>query len=389
MKERPIKCILIHRTEEEMQGLVELAASIRRELDAGEVALFSLPDNEVKQCIKAIIGEEPVNNLVEYITHESGGNPFYIEQLMRELADQNYLELIEDKWCFKKPIKELVPKSIADIAIMKYKRLPEEGKHLLEIASVLGKFDPELIQKMTEFNLGHIIGLIGDIENLGLVKEVGSNLEFQDAISRNAIYEHCVTGLKRRMLHKKVAQVLKGRYNEQEVLEELAFHYYRGKEKDKGVELCEKMGDHAKENYSNHNAIKYYEWAEELLQDETDLEDVKKLIQCQIKKVKVLGLIGDARKGMEITRNILKRAQDIKDSRLEAEVRFLLAGLGYELATYEQAVIDGEKSLDLFDSLKDEFLSNYSITDEQVRVEQKRKWIESQSRDDNDNVGEG
>lgn len=354
LKERPIKCILIHRTEETTQGLLELAAFITREFDAREVALLCFSDNDIKQCIKAIIGEEPLDSLVEYITHESGGNPFYIEQLMRELVDQNYLELIEDKWHFKQPTKELVPKSVADIAMMKYQRLSEEGKQLLEIASVLGKFDPELIQQVTEFNLGHIVGLIGDIENLGLVKEIGSNLEFQDAISRNAIYEHCVTGVKRRMLHKKVAQVLEKRYSEQEVLEELAFHYYRSKETDKGAEFCDKVGDHAKEIYSNHNAIKYYGWAEELLKDETDPEKVKKLIQCRMKKVKVLGLIGNPKKGMEIARDTLKRAQSIKDSRLEAEVWFLIAGLGYEVADYEQGVIDGEKSLHLFDSLNDE-----------------------------------
>lgn len=354
LKERPIKCILLHRTEEATKGLLELAAFITRELDAREVALLCFPHTEIKQCIKAIIGEEPLDNLVEYITNESGGNPFYIEQLMRELVDQNYLELIDDKWHFKPPTKELVPKSIADIAMMKYQRLSEEGKKLLEIASVLGKFDPELIQQITGFNLGHIVGLIGDIENLGLVKEVGSNLEFQDAISRNAIYEHCVTGLKRRMLHKKVAQVLEKRYSEQEVLEELAFHYYRGKEIDKGAEFCEKVGDHAKEIYSNHNAIKYYAWAEELLQQENDPKKMKKAMQCSMKRVRVLALIGNPNKGMEIARDILKRLQHIKDPQLEAEVFFILAGLGYEVANYEQSITDGEKSLRLFESFKDE-----------------------------------
>jgi tetratricopeptide (TPR) repeat protein len=356
LKQKSLKCILVHRTEEETPGLQELTAFITREFDAREIALINFPKREIKECVKAICGEDPSDELLHFISEESGGNPFYIEQIMRELVDQNYLNLVEDKWCFKKPVSELVPKSVADIAMMKYQRLSEEGKKVLEMASLLGKFDPDLIQRMTDYNTGHIIGLIGDIENLGLVKEVGANMEFQDALSRNAIYEHCVTGIKRRSLHQEVARVLEERFkdNENEVLEELAFHYYRGKNREKGIPYCLKVGDRAKELYSNHNAIKYYKWAEELLENARDPESKRQLVECQLRQVKVLGLVGDLHDAMAILRDTKGIAQEIQDVSLQAEIQYLIAHVDYQFGDYEQGIADGEESIRLYRSIDDD-----------------------------------
>jgi len=356
LKEKSLKCLLVHRSEEGTKGLQELAAFITREFDAREIALINFPEKEIKECVKEICGDDPSEELLSFIVAESGGNPFYIEQIMRELADQNYLKLVEDKWCFKKPATELVPKSVADIAMMKYQRLSDEGKKVLEMASVLGKFDPDMIQRMTNFNKGHIIGLIGDIESLGLVKEVGPNIEFQDVLSRNAIYEHCVTGIKRRTLHQEVAKVLEERFkdNEHEVLEELAFHYYRGKNVEKGLPFCLKVGDRAKEIYSNHNAIKYYKWAEELLEGATDRKSRKQLIECRLNQVKVMGLMGDLNEAVALLRDTQKIAKDVDDTLLGAELQYLFSHINYQFGEYETAISNGEESIKLYRAIDDD-----------------------------------
>lgn len=356
LKDTSLKCLLVHRTEEETSGLQELAAFITREFDAREIALINFPEREIKECVKAICGEVPSEELLRFITEESGGNPFYIEQIMRELVDQNYLNLVEDTWCFKKPVTGLVPKGVADITMMKYQRLSDEGKKVLEMATLLGKFDPDLIQRMTGYNTGHIIGLIGDIENLGLVKEVGPNIEFQDALSRNAIYEQCVTGIKRRTLHQEVARVLEERYkdNEKEVLEELAFHYYRAKNAEKGIPICLKVGDRAKELYSNHNAIKYYKWAEELLEGADDPASRKKLVDCRLKQIKVLGLVGDLHEAMELVQDTKHIAQDMQDPCLQAELQYLQSHIDYQFGDYEKAVSDGEESMRFYRTINDD-----------------------------------
>ncbi len=340
LKENPIIFILIYRQEEETEVLKDFTSYISREIEVKEIGLDPLKRNEMGEVVKAVVGEDPNSELVEYIGQESGGNPFYIEEIIKGLHEAGYLKVIGESWKFTNPETEIIPKSIEDITDRKYQSLSNEGKEILEIASVVGRFDIDTIKGITDYNEGHIIGLIEDIRRLGLIKESGDRIEFQEEISRDAVYKRHVAGAKGRMLHKKVGEKLEVQYKgrRQDVIEELAFHFFRGIDKKKGVKYCIEAGDRTKDKYANRNAIQYYIWAEELLKEEKEEKSKKIRIDCLLKRVDVLNLIGENTVALKHLDKGIKAAQAIRDIKREADIRSKIARAYLKVSQYREAI---------------------------------------------------
>lgn len=100
LRDKDITFIFIYREEEKTKLLEDFISSISRENEVVETELRPFGNNEIKASIKAIIGEETESGLLEYVVRESGGNPFYIEEIMKGLYEAGYLTTKEDYWRF-------------------------------------------------------------------------------------------------------------------------------------------------------------------------------------------------------------------------------------------------------------------------------------------------
>ncbi len=340
LRDNDIVFVLIYRQEEKTELLDGFTSYISREIEVTGLEIVQFEHNEITEIVGAVIGEEPGKELVEYIEKESGGNPFYIEAILKELNAAGYLKMKGEHWRFEKPCEVKIPKSIEDITDRKYHVLSKEGKEIIEIASVIERFDIEILKEITGYNEGHIIGLIEDIKRLGLIRECEDRIEFQEEVSRDAVYKSHVAGMKRRMLHRKVGKKLEEQYKgkEHEVIEELAFHYYRGAQKEKGVRYCIEAGDSAKALYANTNAIQYYTWAEELLRKSEEEEDIRLRIDCLLKRVDVLSLIGENEVALEYLEKGSKDAREIKDRKREVDIRSKRARIYFNISQYRGAI---------------------------------------------------
>ena len=355
LKHKSITFIFIYRTEELTELLEDFISYISRENKVREVELKPFKFNEIEECIKSIIGEEPERGLIEYMVRESGGNPFYIEEIMRELVEGSYFMVEEDRWRFREPEVEIVPKSIEDIAMRKYRSLSKEAQNVLEIASVVGFFDLEITKEITSYNEGHIIGLMEDISRAGMTKEVRGRIEFGEEICRNAIYKKNIEGLKEQVLHKKVGELIERRCDrkKREVMEELAFHYYRGREREKGIRYCIKAGDRAGEKYANIQAIKYYTWSLQLLGDEKEIDKVDIRIDCLFKRAKALSLIGDNESAMKDLERGLKESRRIGDKRREADILRKRARIYHDTTRCRESIKEAKKCRKICEEISD------------------------------------
>ncbi len=350
LKDTPITFILIQRTEEKPDILENFISHISREVTITITELTPFENHEIKESIKLIIGDEPANDLVDYIMGESGGNPFFIEEIMRSLFDAGYLSFEENKWRFASPEKDVVPKTLADIAVRKYQSLNEEAKNILEIASVIGWFDINLLMEITGYNAGHIMGLIDNIGRLGMVKYSKHKYEFSEAISRNAIYQSFVKGAKRLELHRQVAECLKEHYQgkEEEINEALALHYYLAKEKQLGIEYCITAGDRARDKYANNNAIRYYTWALELLEHEAvEPMNIKK-IDCLCKRADVIYFIGESQSALKDLDTALKEAIRIDAKTWPAWIKHRKANIYAGISRYQKALSEAADSMETY-----------------------------------------
>jgi class 3 adenylate cyclase/tetratricopeptide (TPR) repeat protein len=107
--------------------------------EAIELQPLSLADTAQLLCDLA--GEDPsLDGIDEPIHARTGGNPFFIEEIVRELAESGHLEGERGAYRLAKPIEEAgVPVTVQAVLAARIDRLGTEAKQLLQVASVLGK----------------------------------------------------------------------------------------------------------------------------------------------------------------------------------------------------------------------------------------------------------
>lgn len=352
LRDLPIVFMFIHRSEEKTVLLDDFLLYMSREAQAGEINVEPFGRAETRDAVKAIIGDDPDDKVTEYIIQESGGIPFYIEEIMRALLDERYLRVEESKWVFTVPEREVLPKNLTDIAIKKYRTVSGEARNVLDIASVIGWFDLEIIQIISGYNEGHVHGLIHEIMRIGLIRLSNDRYEFTEAISRNAIYSNSVKGAKTQNIHLQVGKYLEQRHKgkEHEIADALAIHYYYANNKDKCLQYCMIAGDKARATYANRAAIKLYTWALENIADD-GIRGQAQRIDLLRKRAGILRFIGDTKRALQDLDAALQFALQTTDHKHEADLRYDKSMIHQILNEYPLVYEEAEKALILYKDL--------------------------------------
>lgn len=363
LQANPITVILIYRIEELPQSVKNFLTHISRELPVQEVEIEPLQLSDIIASIKAILNDNPDALLTDYVVRESGGNPFYIEELMRSLLDERYLIFREGRWFFKEPQIELVPKSIEDITIRKHNSLGEEARTALDCASVIGWFDPPLIQHLTGFNEGHVTGLLDEIHKTGITSYKKERFVFREDVVRNVLYKN-VQPMKAVQLHRQICQFLEKQYsgNEETVIESLAHHSYKGMVHDKGVDYCIQAAQRTKEQYANSSAIRYYTWALELLENKNDQEAYKQRMVCLKNRAEINLSIGDSERALQDLKIALTKAKEMNDKPELVRILTKQGQVHAHVGNFHEAIAYGKESMTLAKEIDDPAIADvYSL----------------------------
>jgi class 3 adenylate cyclase/tetratricopeptide (TPR) repeat protein len=106
-----------------------------------ELTLAPLTRADTGALLRGLAGADPSLDGIEELIHErSAGNPFFIEEIVRDLAECGYLEGDPGAYQLARPVEDAgVPASVQAILAARIDRLDPEAKALLQVASVLGK----------------------------------------------------------------------------------------------------------------------------------------------------------------------------------------------------------------------------------------------------------
>jgi len=107
----------------------------------GAIELAPLRQEDTRELLRDLAGEDPsLDGLDEPIHERTGGNPFFIEEIVRELAERGYLEGERGAHRLARPIEDAgVPVTVQAVLAARIDRLGHDAKLLLQVASVLGK----------------------------------------------------------------------------------------------------------------------------------------------------------------------------------------------------------------------------------------------------------
>jgi class 3 adenylate cyclase/tetratricopeptide (TPR) repeat protein len=105
------------------------------------ISLEPLGQPDTRELLRDIAGEDPsLDGLEEPIHARTAGNPFFVEEIVRELVEAGHFEGEHGAYRLVRPVEEAgVPATVQAVLAARIDRLGPEAKQLLQVASVVGK----------------------------------------------------------------------------------------------------------------------------------------------------------------------------------------------------------------------------------------------------------
>ncbi|WLA54264.1 adenylate/guanylate cyclase domain-containing protein [Bradyrhizobium diazoefficiens] len=215
---------------------------------------------------------EPPGRLFSRILDRAGGNPLFLEEIIRGLIEAGTLERDGVQWRMTSDEAAAdIPASIQALLLARLDRLPHQVRRLAQEAAVIGpRFDAAALgaaaTEPARVEAG--LELLCDAE---IVEEIaGSNsislrtYRFTQTMLQDVIYQNLL--LQRRIeLHGRIGGALERLYGyEPERLEDLILlghHFSLSASKPKGARYLRAAGDRARASYANDDAIRLYQQA--------------------------------------------------------------------------------------------------------------------------------
>jgi predicted ATPase/DNA-binding CsgD family transcriptional regulator len=266
-----------YRDDELRRGhpLPHLIAQLTRERLVHEVHLSPLSPDDHTRMLEAILGRAPPASVAEALYERTGGNPFFVEEVVTALLAQQQLDpLIEQARQGRGIAQIAVPPTITENILSRTADLDETTSAVLTYAAVIGRrFDFDLLARLTGLGETALLRAIHALVERRLVVEERGEAEdrfvFRHALTREAVYSD-VLGRERRLKHRAVLQALEEAHtaDPEAVIDLLAYHSLQARDLTKAARYARLAGGRAVRMSAYREAVAHYEMALELL--ETD-----------------------------------------------------------------------------------------------------------------------
>jgi predicted ATPase/class 3 adenylate cyclase len=231
--------------------------------------LSRLGDADGRRLLAALFGEDWVSSagaLPDKILDRAGGNPLFIEEIVRSLIELDVLKRDGQQWQIVTGEAAVsIPDTIQAMLLTRVDRLPQEARRLAQEAAVIGpRFEATLLEAVTAdpSRLEADLELLCDAE---IIQEVaGAGYRFTQTLLQDVIYQNLL--LQRRIeMHGQIAAAFEGLCGENperlEDLTVLGHHFGLSLAREKGARYLREAGDRARMIYANDDALRFYEQA--------------------------------------------------------------------------------------------------------------------------------
>ena len=260
----PLLMIATYRESE-----IDVSPSLSRTLEdlirgrvATQIRLEGLPSNDVAQMLHGLSGQAPPAALVSEIHGETEGNPFFVEELFRHLAEENRLYDRAGQFRLALRIEELeVPRNVRLVVGRRLGRLGEATRKILALAAVIGRFFSfELLEAATSAKADALLDCLDEAHRVGLIRSIAHYPEARFEFSHELIRQAILTDLsvaRHRRLHLDVAETIERIYSDtlEDHYAELAHHYSQTSNTRKAVIYLHLAGQQASRRSAHTEAV--------------------------------------------------------------------------------------------------------------------------------------
>jgi DNA-binding SARP family transcriptional activator len=257
--------------------LTPLLARLHREPTVERLALVGLEDFEIIGLMEAAAGHTLPDEgvaLAHALRRETGGNPFFIVEMLRHLAQEGIFVQGDDGiWRLTVDLDDIgLPTSVREVVAQRVANLGAETEMALATASVVGRdFDLSVLAVVLEQDELELSDLLGGATMAGLLEEVAGDAEryrFVHALIQHTLYQD-LSATRRRRAHLQVAEVLEDTdTDDPERLAALARHWLAATlqaDVTKAVYYARRAGQVALGAYAPADAVAWFSQALEVL----------------------------------------------------------------------------------------------------------------------------
>jgi len=347
LHQRPLMMLVSHRpdfdarsfvTSRAAHTLLRLEPLAQADIEAILVAYFG---DAARSCLSTPLHAR--------IVERSGGNPYFLEEILRRLIASGVLERGAGGWsCNSEATTVDVPETLEGLLLSRVDRLAPNERRCLQEAAVLGSaFDAELLREIASPGCApRVLEALCDAEFLTRVEGAegavaGSRgYRFAHVITRDVVYENLL--LRRRTeLHGRIGRVLEARRGGKPVrfedLELLGHHFSLGDDPARGARYLVAAGDWARGIYANDDAIRLYQRAQSTLEACADPARAEQLAICE-RLGDLLGPIGRRSEAHAHYDSVRQAAREMGDAICEARILRKVAGLHWDVGEREKSL---------------------------------------------------
>jgi anti-anti-sigma factor len=254
---------------EPQHPLHDFRRNLSRYQHCHQMRLERLGEQDVRQLLHSVWEQEAPDEWVRAIFERAGGNPFYLEEVAKDLSDQGAVVLRDGAWHFAPLVEIKLPARIHDVILRRVARLSPTTQDVVRLAAVLGQqFSFADLTTITEQPQEQLLESLDELLERDMLRESegGATIVFSHSEIQQIVYEE-LNPLRRRILHRRVAIAMEQAHaGRTEVMAaQLAYHFVEAGDQEKGFGYSLEAARQAHALHAYQAALMWYEEAAKLL----------------------------------------------------------------------------------------------------------------------------
>ena len=249
----PVLVVITYRTDElqRRHPLRPVIGELSRLPNVHRLELEPLDEQAVEQQVREILGRDPEPGVVSQIAERSGGNPFYVEELVAASREGRPYQL--------RP-------ALRDVVASRLDALPDPVRELLDVVAVAGpSVDHRLLGAVTDHRPADLARLLRPAVDQHVLVVAGDTYGFRHELVREVVADELLPG-HRTELHRSVASTLQehpelATGGREHADAELAHHWHAAHEMQEAFRASIRAARRARETAAFAEALEHHERA--------------------------------------------------------------------------------------------------------------------------------
>jgi class 3 adenylate cyclase/tetratricopeptide (TPR) repeat protein len=321
---------------------------------------------DLAEFLRALLGSDGnLGALKNFLVERASGNPFFVEEIVRRLADTGALEGTRGSYSLAQPFSSTeVPPTIQAVLAARIDALPPAAKRLLEQAAVIGHDVPfALLRAISGLAEDQVWGLLDNLQTTEFLYATqlfpDVRYRFKHSLTHDVAYGG-VLRQRRQVIHARVVEAIERLYANRlaEQVERLAYHAVQGTLNEKAVHYLREAGAKAAARSAVPDARAWFEQALDVLKSLPESRAVlEQAVDIRLELRPILRQVGEGRKMLKQLCEAEIFSERLKDDRRRSQVCAFMTTVLATFDDLDEALLAGNRALEIARDLGDLKLS--------------------------------